>query len=221
MNHAPHPWWRRRKGSLQLRLFLKGGVSGRVPCGQRGWVAHPQGLLGTLPGHGHHCFLSQGARALCLHGASAGRPQPDAWLTGIAPLRGALGGFSAWQVLGVHSTLPILLLPWGPAPCGPLTWGQGEQGEACAQHLGLPQREKGFCVWEQTLLGTGSQSRGRGNFPPLGVIPGDWSMSPSGWGVGKGGEAQAWVLLAHRSQELLNMVGVQRGDWGDRGLRNG
>lgn len=92
--------------------------------------------------------------------------------------------FPPWQVLGFHPFSALVPVSLGPCWMWAPDMQPGRTRRGLYGAVGLPQREKGFVSGNKTLLGIGSQPHGQGNFPPLGVFLGAWSVSPAssrGW----------------------------------------
>lgn len=135
--------------------------------GRRWSQISPPGTLlhtqGSLRGHhlgreGRACFLTVPLFLLSLLEPLGFQPDSQLmeWLRDILSRLPALTGPWVSPI-----SPPTFLIPWSPAGYGPLTQGQGEQGEACTELWVFPTGRRALCL-NKTQLGTASYHVAKG-----------------------------------------------------------
>lgn len=157
------------QGSLQLRLPHR-QVPWRGPHVDRGG-GEPihRGGLGAFHSVNRHCFIPRFWRPCPFTGLLRGDPQPNGQAQRNGPAHRHPGQiFFTGRALGFTPSPPMFLFPRGPAGCGPLTWGQGEQGEACMELRVSPRGRRALCLDTKRCLELAPNHMVRGTFLPWG-----------------------------------------------------
>lgn len=155
-----------------------------LPCRRVPWGCPPggrgngkpthRGSLGPFQSVKSHCFVfffPPSCWSPCpFSGLLRGDPPPpqhhvQARRNGAAQRHPRQIVLTGWTLGFTHSP-PMFLIPWGPAGCGPLTWSQGEQGEACMELWVSPRGRRALYLGTKHCLGLAPNHMVRGTFFP-------------------------------------------------------